>query len=129
MGDKTQLLSLVLAAKYRKPWPIVLGIFVATIVNHALAGAVGAWITTMLGPDVLRWILGVSFIPVSYTHLDVYKSQASFLAYFIRPAPAFRSASAVSGHREARSRRAIIRNALARQPLPGSPTYTPGDEA
>ena len=62
MGDKTQLLSLVLAAKYRKPWPIVLGIFVATIVNHALAGAVGAWITTVLGPDVLRWILGISFI-------------------------------------------------------------------
>ena len=62
MGDKTQLLSLVLAAKYRKHMPIVLGIFAATIVNHALAGAVGAWITTMLGPDVLRWILGISFI-------------------------------------------------------------------
>ena len=62
MGDKTQLLSLVLAAKFRKPVPIVLGIFVATIVNHALAGAVGAWITTLLGPDVLRWILGISFI-------------------------------------------------------------------
>ena len=62
MGDKTQLLSLVLAAKFRKPWPIVLGIFVATLVNHGLAGALGAWITTMLGPDVLRWILGISFI-------------------------------------------------------------------
>ena len=62
MGDKTQLLSLVLAARYRKPLPIVLGIFVATIVNHALAGAVGNWITTVLGPDVLRWILGISFI-------------------------------------------------------------------
>lgn len=62
MGDKTQLLSLVLAAKFRKPWPIVLGIFAATVVNHALAGAVGAWITTLLGPDVLRWILGISFI-------------------------------------------------------------------
>ncbi len=62
MGDKTQLLSLVLAAKFRKPWPIVLGILVATIVNHALAGAVGAWITTVLGPDMLRWILGISFI-------------------------------------------------------------------
>ena len=65
MGDKTQLLSLVLAAKYRKPWPIVLGIFAATVVNHALAGAVGAWITTMLGPDVLRWILGISFIAMA----------------------------------------------------------------
>ena len=62
MSDKTQLLSLVLAAKFRKPWPIVLGILAATVVNHALAGAVGAWITTLLGPDVLRWILGVSFI-------------------------------------------------------------------
>ena len=62
MGDKTQLLSLVLAAKYRKPLPIVAGIFAATIVNHALAGAVGNWITTVLGPDVLRWILGISFI-------------------------------------------------------------------
>lgn len=62
MGDKTQLLSLVLAAKFRKPWPIVAGIFAATVVNHALAGAVGNWITTVLGPDTLRWILGVSFI-------------------------------------------------------------------
>ena len=62
MGDKTQLLSLVLAAKFRKPLPIVAGIFAATLVNHALAGAVGNWITTMLGPDVLRWILGISFI-------------------------------------------------------------------
>ena len=62
MGDKTQLLSLVLAAKYRKPLPIIAGIFAATIVNHALAGAVGNWITTVLGPDVLRWILGISFV-------------------------------------------------------------------
>ena len=62
MGDKTQLLSLVLAAKFRKPLPMIAGIFVATIVNHALAGAVGNWITTVLGPDMLRWILGVSFI-------------------------------------------------------------------
>ena len=62
MGDKTQLLSLVLAAKYRKPLPIVAGIFAATVVNHALAGAVGNWITTVLGPDMLRWILGISFI-------------------------------------------------------------------
>ena len=65
MGDKTQLLSLVLAAKFRKPWPIVLGIFVSTLVNHALAGAVGAWVTTVLGPDVLRWILGISFIAMA----------------------------------------------------------------
>ena len=61
MGDKTQLLSLVLAARFRKPWPIVLGIFVATLANHALAGAVGSWVTTVLGPQVLRWVLGLSF--------------------------------------------------------------------
>ena len=65
MGDKTQLLSLVLAARFRKPWPIVLGIFVATVVNHALAGAVGSWVTNALGPDVLRWVLGGSFIAMA----------------------------------------------------------------
>ena len=62
IGDKTQLLALVLAARFRKPWPIVLGIFTATVVNHGLAGAVGAWVNTMIGPDVMRWILGLSFI-------------------------------------------------------------------
>jgi Ca2+/H+ antiporter, TMEM165/GDT1 family len=65
MGDKTQLLSLVLAARFRKPWPIVLGIFVSTLVNHGLAGAAGAWITTLLGPQVLRWVLGASFIAMA----------------------------------------------------------------
>ena len=65
MGDKTQLLALLLAARFRKPWPIVAGIFVATIANHALAGAVGAWVTTVLGPDALRWVLGASFITMA----------------------------------------------------------------
>jgi putative Ca2+/H+ antiporter (TMEM165/GDT1 family) len=65
MGDKTQLLSLVLAARFRKPWPIVLGILVATLANHALAGAVGSWVTTVLGPNVLRWVLGLSFIAMA----------------------------------------------------------------
>jgi len=65
MGDKTQLLALVLAARFRKPWPIVAGIFAATIVNHALAGAVGAFVTHWVGPDVLRWILGASFIAMA----------------------------------------------------------------
>ena len=65
MGDKTQLLSLVLAARFRKPWPIVLGILVATLANHALAGAVGSWVTTLLGPDMLRWVLGLSFIAMA----------------------------------------------------------------
>lgn len=62
MGDKTQLLSLLLAAKFRRPVPIVMGILVATLVNHALAGAAGAWVTTVLGKDVLRWVVGLSFI-------------------------------------------------------------------
>ena len=62
IGDKTQLLAFVLAAKFRRPLPIVLAIFVATIVNHAFAAAIGAWVTSLLGPDVLRWVLGVSFL-------------------------------------------------------------------
>lgn len=65
MGDKTQLLALVLAARFRKPWPIVLGILAATLANHALAGAVGAWVTTFLGPQVLRWVLGACFIAMA----------------------------------------------------------------
>lgn len=65
MGDKTQLLALVLAARFRKPWPIVLGILVATLVNHGLAGAVGTWVTTFAGPQLLRWLLGASFIAMA----------------------------------------------------------------
>ena len=65
MGDKTQLLALVLAARFRKPWPIVWGILVATLLNHGLAGAVGAWVTTWLGPEVLRWVLGISFLAMA----------------------------------------------------------------
>lgn len=65
IGDKTQLLTLVLAARYRKPWPIVAGIFVATLVNHGIAGAVGAWLTRTLGPDLMRWILGASFLAMA----------------------------------------------------------------
>ena len=65
MGDKTQLLALVLAARFRKPWPIVLGILVATLANHGLAGATGAWLTGLLGPQALRWILGGSFIAMA----------------------------------------------------------------
>ncbi|MFN3416977.1 MAG: TMEM165/GDT1 family protein [Caldimonas sp.] len=62
MGDKTQLLSLLLAARYRRPVPILLGIFVATLANHAGAGALGAWITSAVGADVMRWVLGLSFL-------------------------------------------------------------------
>lgn len=65
MGDKTQLLALVLAARFRKPWPIVLGILVATLANHALAGAAGAWVTSVLGPETLRWVLALCFIAMA----------------------------------------------------------------
>jgi putative Ca2+/H+ antiporter (TMEM165/GDT1 family) len=98
MGDKTQLLSLVLAARFRKPWPIALGILVATLANHALAGALGSWVTTVLGPEVLRWALGLSFLamavwmlipdkldedeqPDSTSHLGVFG--ATLVAFFL----------------------------------------------
>ncbi|MFZ9298553.1 MAG: TMEM165/GDT1 family protein [Hylemonella sp.] len=62
VGDKTQLLAFLLAARFKKPVPIIAGILVATLFNHGLAGALGAWITSTLSPDLLRWILGLSFI-------------------------------------------------------------------
>ena len=62
MGDKTQLLAFILAARFKKPIPIILGILSATIINHGLAGALGVWITSMVNPDVMRWVLGASFI-------------------------------------------------------------------
>ena len=65
MGDKTQLLSLVLAARYRRPIPIILGILIATVVNHGFAGALGGWITGVLGANLLRWILGLGFIAMA----------------------------------------------------------------
>ncbi|WP_431099205.1 TMEM165/GDT1 family protein [Polaromonas aquatica] len=65
MGDKTQLLALILSARFKKPWPIVAGILVATLVNHALAGAAGAWVTTVTSPQMLRWILGASFLAMA----------------------------------------------------------------
>ncbi|TQK05917.1 putative Ca2+/H+ antiporter (TMEM165/GDT1 family) [Herbaspirillum sp. SJZ130] len=65
IGDKTQLLAFILAAKFRKPLPIIFGVLVATIANHAFAGALGAWITSLLSPETLRWVLGVSFIAMA----------------------------------------------------------------
>ena len=62
IGDKTQLLAFLLATRFKKPLPIIAGILVATILNHAMAGALGAWITATLSPDILRWILGLSFL-------------------------------------------------------------------
>ena len=65
IGDKTQLLALVLAARWRKPWPIVCGIAAATLVNHAASAWVGAWLSALLPPDVLRWAVAVSFLAVA----------------------------------------------------------------
>lgn len=65
MGDKTQLLALLLAARFQRPWPIVAGILVATVFNHALAGAVGAWVQASLSPSTLRWALGLSFLAMA----------------------------------------------------------------
>jgi putative Ca2+/H+ antiporter (TMEM165/GDT1 family) len=62
IGDKTQLLAFILAARFKKPVPIILGILVATLINHGLAGALGSWITSAVTPDLLRWVLGISFI-------------------------------------------------------------------
>ena len=62
MGDKTQLLSFVLAARFRRPWPIIAGILLATLANHFLAGAVGAWVATWIAPEVLRWVVALSFL-------------------------------------------------------------------
>jgi len=65
MGDKTQLLAMLLAVRFRKPVPIVLGILVATSLNHAGAGLVGGWVARALGTDVLRWVIGISFIAMA----------------------------------------------------------------
>jgi putative Ca2+/H+ antiporter (TMEM165/GDT1 family) len=62
MGDKTQLLAFILAARFKKPLPIIAGIICATVLNHGLAGALGAWITSVMGPQTLRWLLGLSFL-------------------------------------------------------------------
>lgn len=84
IGDKTQLLAFILAAKFRKPVPIIIGILIATLVNHGFAGAVGAWVTTLLGPTTLRWVLGVSFIAMAIWTLipDKFDEDDAKLAHF-----------------------------------------------
>ena len=94
IGDKTQLLALVLAARYRKPIPIVLGILVATLLNHGIAGALGAWLAAYLGPIGLRWVLAVSFIGMAIWTLvpDKYEDQeaaAPRFGVFVATAVAF----------------------------------------
>jgi putative Ca2+/H+ antiporter (TMEM165/GDT1 family) len=84
IGDKTQLLAFILAAKFRKPLPIIAGILVATVANHAFAGALGAWITTLAGPEIMRWVLGVSFIGMALWTLipDKFDEDEAKLARF-----------------------------------------------
>ena len=65
IGDKTQLLSLMLAARYRSPWAISAGIFIATLFNHALAATVGESVFEWIGPDWMRWTVGLSFIAMA----------------------------------------------------------------
>jgi putative Ca2+/H+ antiporter (TMEM165/GDT1 family) len=77
IGDKTQLLALVLAARYRKPLPIILGILVATLANHGLAAWLGALVAGWFGADVMRWILGVGFLAMAGWCLIPDKAEAA----------------------------------------------------
>ncbi len=84
IGDKTQLLAFILAAKFRRPLPIILGILVATLANHGLAGALGAWITSLMQPETLRWVLGISFLAMAAWTLvpDEFDENDAKLAHF-----------------------------------------------
>lgn len=84
VGDKTQLLAFILAAKFRKPWPIIAGILIATLANHGFAGALGSWVTTLMGPATLRWVLGISFIAMAVWTLipDTFDEEDAKLARF-----------------------------------------------
>ena len=87
IGDKTQLLAFVLAARFRRPWPIVTGILVATLANHTLAGLVGNWIRAAVPPDMLRWLVALSFFAVAAwalkpDRIDDEKTPASRLGVF-----------------------------------------------
>lgn len=65
MGDKTQLLALLLAARYQKPIPILIAILLATIINHGLSAALGQWVTTVISPEILLWIISLGFIAMA----------------------------------------------------------------
>jgi putative Ca2+/H+ antiporter (TMEM165/GDT1 family) len=84
IGDKTQLLAFILAAKFRKPVPIILGILIATLVNHGFAGALGSFITSLVGPETLRWVLGLSFIAMAVWTMvpDKFDEKDAHLAKF-----------------------------------------------
>ncbi|MCL9685701.1 TMEM165/GDT1 family protein [Legionella maioricensis] len=77
MGDKTQLLAFILAARFKQPLPIILGIFVATFINHGLAGVIGAWIITIIPQETLRWIIAGLFIGIGIWTLIPDKMEAS----------------------------------------------------
>jgi putative Ca2+/H+ antiporter (TMEM165/GDT1 family) len=87
MGDKTQLLSFVLAAKLKRPGPIIAGIFVATLANHFMAAAVGAWLATLVAPTTLKWIVALSFfafagwalVPDQFDGNKEYSSRSAFV--------------------------------------------------
>jgi putative Ca2+/H+ antiporter (TMEM165/GDT1 family) len=81
IGDKTQLLALILAAKYRKPWPICLGILAATLVNHALAGAFGSLVAAWLSPQTLRWLVALGFLAIAAWTLKPDKADESDAAH------------------------------------------------
>ena len=82
IGDKTQLLAFILAARFKKPLPIIFGILCATLINHGLAGALGAWITSVVTPEVMRWALGLSFIGMAvWTMIPVFG--ATFITFFL----------------------------------------------
>jgi putative Ca2+/H+ antiporter (TMEM165/GDT1 family) len=96
IGDKTQLLAIVLAARFKRPWPIVLGIFAAILTNHTLAGLLGAWLRHALTPGFLRWCLGISFFAAAAWALKPDKVQderlpigrygvfiVTFIAFFV----------------------------------------------
>ena len=84
IGDKTQLLAFILAAKFRRPVPIIVGILLATIANHGFAGALGAWITSLVAPGTLRWVLGLSFVGMAVWTLipDKFDEDEAKLARF-----------------------------------------------
>ena len=65
MGDKTQLLALLLAARFRRPLPIIAGIAVATLANHGAAAWLGGWLASLMGPDLLRWVIGGAFLAMA----------------------------------------------------------------
>ena len=94
IGDKTQLLAFLLAARFRRPLPIILGILVATLLNHAFAAAVGALVSELLGPSVMRWVLGLSFLAMaiwalSPDHVDEAEAALPKLGVFMTTLLAF----------------------------------------